>query len=104
MMVSLLLCDNEKATSSLTYIHPWQRTAFLRHPRVLLGLQGTYTFSDGLQYEGKNWHYCDTYDRRFYTEMCHGLKPTGTQAPSLSFTPKLRGKRKTVLNKWARAY
>ncbi|XP_032979436.1 MORN repeat-containing protein 5 isoform X1 [Rhinolophus ferrumequinum] len=67
----------KKAASSLMYVHPWQRTDFLRHPRVLLGFQGTYTFSDGLQYEGKNWHYCDTYDRRFYTEMCHGLKPTG---------------------------
>ncbi|XP_023386893.1 MORN repeat-containing protein 5 isoform X1 [Pteropus medius] len=42
-----------------------------------LATKGTYTFSDGLQYDGKNWHYCDSYDRRFYTEICHGLKPTG---------------------------
>nr|KAF6433963.1 MORN repeat containing 5 [Molossus molossus] len=42
-----------------------------------LAVKGVYTFSDGLQYDGKNWHYCDSYDRRFYTEMCHGLKPTG---------------------------
>ncbi|KAK1334194.1 hypothetical protein QTO34_005194 [Cnephaeus nilssonii] len=42
-----------------------------------LAVKGTYTFSDGLQYDAKNWHYCDGYDRRFYTEICHGLKPTG---------------------------
>eukprot|EP00069_Balaena_mysticetus_P004493 bmy_04589T0 len=45
---------------------------------VLLGKwAGTYTFSDGLQYDAENWHYCDSYDRRFYTEICYGLKPAG---------------------------
>ncbi|XP_020924063.1 MORN repeat-containing protein 5 isoform X2 [Sus scrofa] len=39
--------------------------------------EGRYTFSDGLQYDAENWHYCDSYDRRFYTEICHGLKPAG---------------------------
>lgn len=77
---------------------------FLRPTCVLLVFQGTYTFSDGLQYDGKNWHYCDSYDRRFYTEICHGLKPTGTRAPFLSFTPELRGKQKIILNKWAMAF
>nr|XP_058929154.1 MORN repeat-containing protein 5 isoform X3 [Kogia breviceps] len=42
-----------------------------------LVVKGTYTFSDGLQYDTENWHYCDSYDRRFYTEICYGLKPTG---------------------------
>ncbi|XP_028341355.1 MORN repeat-containing protein 5, partial [Physeter macrocephalus] len=42
-----------------------------------LVVKGTYTFSDGLQYDAENWHYCDGYDRRFYTEICYGLKPTG---------------------------
>ncbi|XP_065783253.1 MORN repeat-containing protein 5 isoform X1 [Muntiacus reevesi] len=42
-----------------------------------LVVKGTYTFSDGLQYDAENWHYCDSYDRRFYTEICHGLKPAG---------------------------
>ena len=37
---------------------------------------GTYTFADGLQYE-EDWKYCDGYDRRFYTEICHGLQPAG---------------------------
>ncbi|XP_069627319.1 MORN repeat-containing protein 5 isoform X2 [Haliaeetus albicilla] len=41
-------------------------------------LQGKYTFADGLQYKDKKWHYCDGYDRRFYTEICSGLKPPGT--------------------------
>ncbi|XP_025905320.1 MORN repeat-containing protein 5, partial [Nothoprocta perdicaria] len=40
-------------------------------------LQGKYTFADGLEYRDKNWHYCDGYDRRFYTEICSGLKPAG---------------------------
>ncbi|XP_009867951.1 PREDICTED: MORN repeat-containing protein 5-like, partial [Apaloderma vittatum] len=38
---------------------------------------GKYTFADGLEYEDKKWHYCDGYDRRFYTEICSGLKPAG---------------------------
>ncbi|XP_061289411.1 MORN repeat-containing protein 5 isoform X2 [Bos javanicus] len=42
-----------------------------------LVVKGTYTFSDGLQYDTENWHYCDSYDRRFYTEICYGLKPAG---------------------------
>uniref|UniRef100_H2PTA2 MORN repeat-containing protein 5 n=3 Tax=Pongo abelii TaxID=9601 RepID=H2PTA2_PONAB len=42
-----------------------------------LAIKGTYTFADGLHYEEKNWHYCDGYDRRFYTEILNGLKPAG---------------------------
>ncbi|EGV97367.1 MORN repeat-containing protein 5 [Cricetulus griseus] len=42
-----------------------------------LAVKGKYTFADGLQYEDKHWHYCDSYDRRFYTEICYGLKPSG---------------------------
>lgn len=41
-------------------------------------LQGKYTFADGLEYDAEDWEYCDGYDRRFYTEICHGLKPAGT--------------------------
>ncbi|KAK2571222.1 MORN repeat-containing protein 5 [Acropora cervicornis] len=36
---------------------------------------GKYTFADGLEYNTDDWEYCDEYDRRFYTEICHGLKP-----------------------------
>ncbi|XP_027543187.1 MORN repeat-containing protein 5 isoform X1 [Neopelma chrysocephalum] len=39
--------------------------------------QGKFVFADGLEYEEKNWHYCDGYDRRFYTEICSGFKPPG---------------------------
>ncbi|XP_026862773.2 MORN repeat-containing protein 5 isoform X1 [Electrophorus electricus] len=39
--------------------------------------QGCYTFSDGQEYQETDWDYCDGYDRRFYTERCHGLKPAG---------------------------
>ncbi|KAH0517066.1 MORN repeat-containing protein 5 [Microtus ochrogaster] len=39
--------------------------------------KGKYTFADGLQYEDRHWHYCDSYDRRFHTEICYGLKPSG---------------------------
>uniref|UniRef100_A0A8C6YAB6 Uncharacterized protein n=1 Tax=Naja naja TaxID=35670 RepID=A0A8C6YAB6_NAJNA len=42
-----------------------------------LARQGKYTFSDGLEYKDNKWHYCDGYDRRFYTEICNGLKPAG---------------------------
>ncbi|XP_069729667.1 MORN repeat-containing protein 5 isoform X1 [Phaenicophaeus curvirostris] len=43
-----------------------------------LPAQGKYTFADGLEYRDEKWHYCDGYDRRFYTEICFGLKPAGT--------------------------
>ena len=39
--------------------------------------QGKYTFADGLPYEEEDWEYCDGYDRRFYTEICEGLRPAG---------------------------
>ncbi|CAK8674025.1 unnamed protein product [Clavelina lepadiformis] len=38
---------------------------------------GKYTFADGLEYANEDWEYCDGYDRRFYTEICNGLKPAG---------------------------
>ncbi|XP_051835534.1 MORN repeat-containing protein 5 isoform X2 [Antechinus flavipes] len=40
-------------------------------------IQGKYTFADGLMYKEEKWLYCDGYDRRFYTEICEGLKPAG---------------------------
>lgn len=44
------------------------------------GSGGTYTFSDGLAYEESDWHYCDGIDRRFYSEICNGIKPAGNYA------------------------
>ncbi|PIK60837.1 MORN repeat-containing protein 5 [Apostichopus japonicus] len=38
-------------------------------------MAGKYTFADGLEYNEEDWLYCDGYDRRFYTEICQGLKP-----------------------------
>lgn len=40
-------------------------------------VDGKYTFADGLEYSDDDWEYCDVYDRRFYTEICKGLKPAG---------------------------
>ena len=37
-----------------------------------------YTFSDGLKYNEDGWDYCNAFsERRFYTEICKGLKPAG---------------------------
>ena len=41
------------------------------------GSGGQYTFKDGLQYEESEWKYCDGIDRRFWTEVCRGIKPAG---------------------------
>ena len=30
-----------------------------------------------MEFSEKDWTYCDGYDRRFYTEICNGLKPAG---------------------------
>lgn len=40
------------------------------------GSGGTYTFNDGLVYQS-DWRYCDGVDRRFYSEICNGIKPAG---------------------------
>lgn len=42
-------------------------------------INGQYTFSDGLAYDDdqSKWQYCHKNDRRFYTEICKGLKPAG---------------------------
>lgn len=42
------------------------------------GSGGDYTFKDGLKYEEDDWQYCDGLDRRFYSEICNGIKPAGT--------------------------
>ncbi|KAM4635152.1 MORN repeat-containing protein 5 [Polymixia lowei] len=42
-----------------------------------LAKQETFTFADGLVYQDKDWGYCDSYDRCFYSESCNGLKPAG---------------------------
>lgn len=41
------------------------------------GAGGRYAFKDGLQYEENEWRYCDGVDRRFWTEVCQGIKPAG---------------------------
>ena len=41
------------------------------------GSGGAYTFKDGLKYEEDEWEYCDGLDRRFYSEICNGIKPAG---------------------------
>ncbi|XP_057289668.1 MORN repeat-containing protein 5-like [Hydractinia symbiolongicarpus] len=42
-----------------------------------LCVEGQYVFADGLTFDDAEWKYCDGYDRRFYTEICEGLKPAG---------------------------
>ena len=95
-------CDsdhfNENTTPSLDFHPSWQvGCGFLRPTCVHLIFQGTYTFSDGLQYDTENWHYCDSYDRRFYTEICYGLKPAGTQASSLPSHSDGKGDERWIL-------
>uniref|UniRef100_A0A8B9F7R3 MORN repeat-containing protein 5 n=1 Tax=Amazona collaria TaxID=241587 RepID=A0A8B9F7R3_9PSIT len=52
--------------------------------------QGKYTFADGLEYKDKKWHYCDGYDRRFYTEICSGLiEPAISQLTNLDPPPEI---------------
>ncbi len=41
------------------------------------GNGGSYTFKDGLKYVEDDWGYCMPADRRFYSEICHGIKPAG---------------------------
>eukprot|EP00274_Cyanoptyche_gloeocystis_P001474 CAMPEP_0196660642 /NCGR_PEP_ID=MMETSP1086-20130531/40768_1 /TAXON_ID=77921 /ORGANISM="Cyanoptyche gloeocystis , Strain SAG4.97" /LENGTH=153 /DNA_ID=CAMNT_0041995161 /DNA_START=74 /DNA_END=532 /DNA_ORIENTATION=- len=42
-----------------------------------LAVEGVYTFADGLEYQDQKWQYCSPTDRRFYSEICNGLKPAG---------------------------
>lgn len=50
----------------------------------LMTFQGEIIFSDGLKYtEGA--HYVDEFDRRFYTEICSGIKPAGKTLGVIKF-------------------
>ncbi|XP_078128200.1 MORN repeat-containing protein 5 [Sander vitreus] len=51
--------------------------------------QGSFTFADGLQYQEKDWDYCDGYDRRFYSERCNGLRPAGESQLTDLHPPRL---------------
>ncbi|XP_022061874.1 MORN repeat-containing protein 5 [Acanthochromis polyacanthus] len=51
--------------------------------------QGSFTFADGLQYQEKDWDYCDGYNRRFYSERCNGLRPAGESQVSDIHPPRV---------------
>jgi hypothetical protein len=53
-----------------------------------IAAEGKYIFPDGLKYAEKNWEYCDGYDRRFYTEICNGLKPAGRSQLTNNVPPR----------------
>ena len=38
-----------------------------------------------MEFAETDWTYCDGYDRRFYTEICDGLKPAGIYTISALF-------------------
>ncbi|CEL99256.1 unnamed protein product [Vitrella brassicaformis CCMP3155] len=38
---------------------------------------GQYVFNDGLLYQDRGWQYLTRKDRRFYSEVLHGLQPAG---------------------------
>ncbi|XP_002167332.2 MORN repeat-containing protein 5 isoform X1 [Hydra vulgaris] len=40
-------------------------------------IKGEYLFKDNLVYSPEDWGYCEPHDRRYYTEICDGLKPAG---------------------------
>nr|CDS33371.1 MORN repeat containing protein 5 [Hymenolepis microstoma] len=56
------------------------------------GYPGYYRFPDGLVFSENNWQYCDGYDRRFETEIKHGLNAPGeeklTDGPTMQIPPK----------------
>eukprot|EP00076_Gallus_gallus_P016109 XP_015135325.1 MORN repeat-containing protein 5 isoform X1 [Gallus gallus] len=52
--------------------------------------EGKFTFADGLEYAAERWDYCDGYDRRFYTEICSGLRPAGTDVRGRPAPPGTR--------------
>jgi hypothetical protein len=37
-------------------------------------VKGTYFFEDDLEYRNKDWQYCTNADRRFWTEIQHGIQ------------------------------
>ena len=51
-------------------------------------MSGQYVFADGLKYSDTKWEYCDGYDRRFYTEVCEGLKPAGQSQLTNNIPPR----------------
>uniref|UniRef100_A0A0G4GFC5 MORN repeat-containing protein 5 n=1 Tax=Chromera velia CCMP2878 TaxID=1169474 RepID=A0A0G4GFC5_9ALVE len=51
---------------------------------------GRCEFADGLGYQDKGWKYLTKTDRKFYTEVLHGLKPAGaTLLTNSSPTPEV---------------
>lgn len=54
-----------------------------------LVVEGKYTFADGLTFDDGEWQYCDGYDRHFYTEIIHGLKPAGRSQLTNRIPPRM---------------
>lgn len=60
------------------------------HPAGEEGIGGQYTFKDGLEHQEQDWKYCNMADRRFYSEICKGIKPAGrTQLTDTVPPPKI---------------
>lgn len=53
------------------------------------GSGGTYTFADGLKHKENDWEYCNLADRRFYSEICDGIKPAGIRNIATTPPPKM---------------
>ena len=58
------------------------------HPAGEEGIGGQYTFKDGLEHQEQDWKYCNMADRRFYSEICKGIKPAGAKCSHLNVNMK----------------
>ena len=71
------LCCTYQGALSVLYVPRCPVCAVRTKVPCLCCTQGKYTFSDGLEYAENKWEYCDGVDRRFYSEVCNGIKPAG---------------------------
>lgn len=73
-------------TNITNFLHEKRKIFFL--VAVFLD-KGSFTFADGLQYQEKDWDYCNGFDRRFYSERCNGLRPAGWNLFICSLTQRI---------------
>ena len=76
--MSVCVCLRFHGAGTLYFSNGGQFEANWEYGRAMgEGSGGTYTFKDGLKYQENEWEYCTLSDRRFYSEICNGIKPAG---------------------------
>ena len=98
LMLRLCVCIRFHGPGTLYFPHGGKLEAtWYRGQATGQGVGGKYIFNDQLEYQEDRWDYSTLKDRRFYSEICDGIKPAGYWNHKVVFLPH---KNNNYLARW----